>query len=61
MIRLEIPIDVPENCDRCPLADSEYAFCHGRYPRHSDWEIWDDNEDQKKRPKWCPIIIEENS
>ena len=58
---IKIDMEMPENCEKCRMVDSEFIYCHAKKDINA-WECWDElDTGQKRRPSWCPLIeVQEN-
>ncbi len=53
-------MNMPKNCQDCPLFDEEFYYCHGRL-QYEAWEVKDIYKQHPSRPDWCPLMEEEIS
>lgn len=54
MIKIEFDINMPDNCDTCPLQDEEFIYCHGHIPAQA-WELVENYIEGCNKPTWCPL------
>ena len=59
MIQINYNIELPKNCNDCPLSDGEMFYCHGRLIFDSERELIDYFYNGGK-PEWCPLIEVKN-
>lgn len=60
MLKIEFDMNMPKNCQDCPLFDEEFYYCHGRL-QYEIQEVKDIYKQHSSRPDWCPLIEEKIS